>query len=112
MAVLVYYALTDSETAPFLLRLLRILTSNGAVFLLGDLAAIFFGFCLGRADYAPKWKAILWAAITFFFSYRLYDLVTVGLRSDADIYKPFFVWQLFLMVLVMLIGALVCHKKH
>lgn len=112
MPVLFYLALTSSEAIPFLLRLFRTLTSSGAVFLLGDIVAIFLGYCLGRADYAPRLKAALWLAAAAFFSYRLYDLVTVGLRSDADIFKPFFVWQLFLLALVMLIGALVCRKKH
>ena len=84
----------------------------GSTIFLGELLILLFGYCLGRADYSPRLKASLWLAVAAFFSYRLYDLITVGLRSDADIFKPFFVWQLFLLVLLIPIGALVCHKKH
>lgn len=112
MFVLIYSALTSSEPTPVLLTLFNMLTSSAAACLLGDLMAILLAYCLGRADYNAKWKAALWLAVTAFFAYRLYDLVAVGLRSDGDIYKPFFVWQLFLMVLLLPIGALVCRKKH
>jgi hypothetical protein len=112
MFVLIHMALTSSEPTPFLQTLFNMLISPAAVCLLGDALAIFLAYCLGRADYSQKWKAALWLAIAGFFVYCLYDFLTVGLRSDADIYKPFLVWQLFLMVLVIPIDAFMCRKKR
>ena len=112
MFVLIHMALTSSEPTPFLQTLFNMLISPAAACLLGDALAIFLAYCLGRADYAAKWKRLLWLAVTTLFIWRLYDFLTVGLRSDADIYKPFFVWQLFLMVLVIPTGAFMCRKRH
>ena len=112
MFVLIHMALTSNEPTPFLQTLFNMLISPAAACLLGDALAIFLAYCLGRADYDQRWKAALWLAITGLFVYRFYDVLAVGLRSDADIYKPVFVWQRFLMVLVIPIGAFICRKRH
>ena len=112
MAVLMYLALASSDPAPFPARFLQLLTSSAAVFLLGDILSIFLGYFLGWANYSPKRKAALWVAIAACFSFQLYRLLSVGVVSDADIFKPFLTWYLFLMAVLFPIGMLTARKKR
>ncbi|MBQ2738877.1 MAG: hypothetical protein IJE22_02995 [Oscillibacter sp.] len=112
MFVLIHMALTSSEPTPFLQTLFNMLISPAAACLLGDTMALFLAYCFGRTNYAPKWKLLLWLAVTALFIWSVYDFLTVGVRKEAHIYKPFVVWQLFLMVVFIPIGAFVYHKKH
>ena len=86
-------------------------TSYGFFTFSVELVTAFLAYCFGRAAWPSRLKAAAWLALSCLTSWRIYDLVTVGLRSDADIFKPYFAWLLFLSCVLIPLGDLVHRKK-
>lgn len=74
------------------------------IFALEPLAAL-GAFFFGKANCSNGLKVTMWAGMTFLGCYRLHDYLTVGLESDADMFKLFFVYLPFLISLFILIGV-------
>lgn len=86
-------------------------TSVGFVCFITEFVFGLLAYCFGRADYSLKLKAFVWLLFLSVGVYRLHDYLTVGMESDADIFKLYGVYLHFLIPILILIGILIQRKK-
>ena len=87
-------------------------TSVGFVCFATELILGLLAYRFGQSNYSLKLKGFVWLSFLATGIYRLYDYLTVGLESDADIFKLFCVYLHFFIPILILIGILIHRKRN
>lgn len=106
---LLYHCLLHGLPLSYLIR--GWLYSYGFAIFTIEIVVALFAYHFGTAKRPLRLKAAVGMVFAAWGIYMLSGYLVTGMKSDADILKPFAIYLLFLIPILILIGTLVHQKK-